>query len=440
MVSTALAIGTWRQVVDAAAREQRIADWRVAVTVLGSAVREQYVHQAHTYVEGGGGHLAHGGDTERLAEEALARVQGLPLAEPERAIVDGIARDQLLVVAFFREEVAPEALAGRLDRTRATELHATTEALTARVTDGVGRLLARLDALQAAERASASLATTRAWQATLGLTVGGIGLVLLVARGLARAVLAPAEALKVAARRLVAGERPPEELGEIALAMDELVRRLHEAEEKRVRSERLEALGEMSAAVAHELLNPLAVILGDLALRDDPSLGSVREEALHARRVVEGLLGFARPGAEAPVEVDLPALAQAAVDRLAMKADARGVALVIRALPGGVRPTASPSAVRQVLDNLVGNAVLASPAGVTVEVEAGARRVSVLDRGAGLPPEVRARLYEPFVTGREGGTGLGLAVCHRISRAVGATLVHADRDGGGTVASWSFDA
>ena len=62
--------------------------------------------------------------------------------------------------------------------------------------------------------------------------------------------------------------------------------------------------------------------------------------------------------------------------------------------------------------------------------------VRVHDRGPGLPEVVRRRLYEPFVTGRPDGTGLGLAVCQRVVRSLGGTLRHDDRPGGGATATW----
>ena len=62
--------------------------------------------------------------------------------------------------------------------------------------------------------------------------------------------------------------------------------------------------------------------------------------------------------------------------------------------------------------------------------------VSVLDRGPGLPATIRPRLYEPFSPGRADGTGLGLAVCQRIARAQGGSIIHEDRPEGGTIATW----
>jgi signal transduction histidine kinase len=191
----------------------------------------------------------------------------------------------------------------------------------------------------------------------------------------------------------------------------------------------------MSGAVAHELMNPLAVILGHEAMRS-PELAPIRAEAEHARRIVTGLLGFARPGEEPEETIDLQRAVADAATRIAPAADLRDVA--VQAIPGEPAGTvASPSAVRQVLDNLLRNAVEASPAGSTVEIAVrDGRAVEVRDRGPGIPPSIRDRLYQPFVTGRPEGTGLGLAVCQRIARAQGGALVHRDREGGGTIAIW----
>ncbi|MFZ5479282.1 MAG: sensor histidine kinase [Myxococcota bacterium] len=437
---TVLAVGSWREVLGAAEREQVLAEQRAAVAALGEAAREQYVHQAHTFIEGGAGHLAHHEETESAVREGLEAVGRVGVAEGALTILrEDIERFQ----HHFREHVVPEAHAGTLDRARAARLHAETEQLAVAIARRVGEIQAAIDVAQGEERARAATATARAWQATAALTFVGVALSVLVARRMVSAVLGPVEALRVAAHAVGRGEssaRAPvvgdDELVEVAHAFNAMVDSVGRAEERRVRSERLAALGEMSAAVAHELLNPLTVILGDPALRT-PELASARQEAEHARRIVEGMLGFARPGADPPTRVDLARAAQDAADRVALHADAREVRVDVRARP--VEVTASPSAVRQVLDNLLRNAVEASPDGGVVEVEVlPDPAVRVLDRGPGIPPHVRGRLYEPFATGRAGGTGLGLAVCHRIVRAQGGELTHRDREGGGTVATWEI--
>ncbi|MFZ5479516.1 MAG: ATP-binding protein [Myxococcota bacterium] len=440
-VGTGLAIASWREVIGAAEREQALADQRAEVMALGEAVREQYVHQAHTFIEGGAGHLAHHAEVEEAVRVRLEAVERLRIAEGP---LPDLRRDIEAFQGHFREQVVPVARAGALDRARAGELHGETEVLAVAIARRIDALQGAIDAAQAAERERAAETTARAWQATAALTLGGLALCVVVARRLAAAVLGPIEAIRAAAHAVGRGEssvRAPvtgdEELADVARAFNAMVESVRHAEERRVRSERLAALGEMGAAVAHELLNPLTVILGDPAVRA-PGLASVREEAEHARRIVQGMLGFARPGGEPPERIDLVRAAREAADRQAVFADGRDVRIEVRG-PGEMHVLVSPSAARQVLDNLVRNAVEASPDGGVVEVEViPDHAVRVLDRGPGLPERVRVRLYEPFATGRAGGTGLGLAVCQRIVRAQGGELAHRDREGGGTVATWEI--
>ena len=198
------------------------------------------------------------------------------------------------------------------------------------------------------------------------------------------------------------------------------------------------------------ILLPLSVLLADPAMQA-PELAASRAEAEHARRVVRGLLGFARPGEEPVSDVDVHALAVASGDRYTPLAEQRDVTIRVdlsvdlspAGTGAGLHIRAAASAVRQVLDNLVHNAVLASEPGASVDIVVRATPfacVEVRDRGPGLPAAVKARLYEPFVTGRADGTGLGLAVCQRIVRANGGVLEHLPRDGGGLIARWTLAA
>lgn len=424
-----------RRVARVVALEQQIAADRATVLALGEAVREQYVHQAHTFIEGGTGHLDHYAPAAAAAEAALARVEALGLDG-----TDALRAAYTRFAGNFRDGVIPVAARGDLDRPMAAGMHATAERL-ARETEGHARamldtLAARQDALQAEARA----ATGQAVLAVALFSVASVGVLVLVTRALANAVLGPLDHLAAAAERFGAGDAAARadlprdvELRAVAEAFNRMVERVTGAEERRVRTERLAALGEMSGAVAHELLNPLTTILGSTT---DPA---VRDEAAHARRVVEGLLGFARPGREPAGDVDVIAAVQDSADRSVMTADTRDVTLRVVAGPAP-RLHAPPSAVRQVLDNLVRNAIEAAPPGSEVEIAVLFDRVEVRDRGPGVPAALHPRLYEPFVTGRRDGTGLGLAVCQRIVTALGGALTHADRADGGTVATWRLHA
>lgn len=209
---------------------------------------------------------------------------------------------------------------------------------------------------------------------------------------------------------------------------------------KTLQSAKLATVGEMAAGIAHEVNNPLALIdaaamlaqdgldAGDLALVAE-ALPEIRRAVERAGRIVRGLRRFAResphdPGATTPVSSLLD-------DALAM-VEARmrnhGVRLV-RVGGEGVSVRGDPLELSQVLVNLALNAFQAVSEGGTVWVRtdtlAGERvRISVEDDGPGIPPDARARLFEPFYTTKEvgEGTGLGLSISRGIVQSVGGRL------------------
>lgn len=438
VAGTVLGFASWGEVRRAVTEEERLGGQREALMNLAAATREVYVHQAHTLIERGPGHLDHLVEDQVDVDGRLVAVGqlGLPAADVERiraAIADSNR--------WFAAEVVPKAKAGGIDQAEAVRLHGEAERLAGAIEARVMTLEAQLDAAQASERETIAGATQRAWVAVAVLTFGGMVVGITVASRLAKAILGPVEGLSRAAAAFSRGQLAPapegdDELGELGRGFNRMVADVRAAEKRQLGVERLAALGEMSGAVAHELMNPLAVILADPAMRA-PAVAASRAEAEHARRVVTGLLGFARPGEEAPEVVDLGDAARAAASRMLPTADLRDIHIEVHA-GRGLTTLASPSAVRQVFDNLVRNAIDASPRGGTIDVVVLAGPVvEVRDRGPGIPASVRGRLYEPFVTGKPDGTGLGLAVCQRIARAHGGELQHRDLDGGGTRAVWT---
>lgn len=440
VAGTVLGFASWGEVRRACAAEEGIATQRDALMDLSMASREVYVHEAHTLIERGPGHLDHLDEVVGEVDQRLTAVRssGLPAAMELDAIEGAIRRGN----DWFSSEVVPMARAGAIDQAEAVRLHAAAERHATEIEARIGAVSTKLDRAQADERDAITAATQRAWVAVATLTGGGLLIGVLVAARLATSILGPVRALVGAAAAFGEGREgapAPEghdELGDLGRGFNRMVAQVRDAERRRVEVERLAALGQMSGAVAHELMNPLAVILADPAMRD-PAVAASRAEAEHARRVVTGLLGFARPG-EGPAEaIDLGAAADAAAARLLPTADLRDIQITVDAAPGNTT-IASPSAVRQVLDNLLRNAIDASPQGGEIEIVVRAGPVvEVRDHGGGIPERVRARLYEPFVTGRPEGTGLGLAVCQRIARAHGGELHHHDRADGGTVAVWT---
>jgi signal transduction histidine kinase len=233
------------------------------------------------------------------------------------------------------------------------------------------------------------------------------------------------------------------ELDDIALGISALARRLDEARriQERMgrdlaRQERLAALGRVVAGVAHEVRNPLASI----KLRLDLAAGGgaalpveVRAAIDHASseitrldRLVADLLIVSGRALGERTALDLGRLVRARAEALAPWAALRRVTLSSR---GGGEAIADGDALARAVDNVLRNAVEASPDGATVEatVEADddAVRVRIADRGAGVPVGRAGEIFEPFFTTKPDGTGLGLAISRAIARAHGGDLTYA---------------
>jgi PAS domain S-box-containing protein len=195
-----------------------------------------------------------------------------------------------------------------------------------------------------------------------------------------------------------------------------------------VRRERLAALGELSAVVAHEVRNPLGAIFNSVAAIRRivgpaspavPLVDIVGEEADRLNRIVADLLTFARPPAPHPYAVPLSPLVEDAV-RGALAEAAGKVSVELELADDVPAVTVDERMMRQAFLNLAINAVQAMPQGgrlrASVRRAQGTPEVEVRfsDSGPGIAPEVRARIFEPFFTTKAKGTGLGLAVVKRI--------------------------
>jgi signal transduction histidine kinase len=219
---------------------------------------------------------------------------------------------------------------------------------------------------------------------------------------------------------------------------------LASAQERLVRSERLASVGRLSAGLAHEIGNPLAAILGfqELLLQGGLDAGDEREFLVRMKReterihgVLRQMLDFARPASSALARAPEPAGAVAealsdVLDLVRPQRSFRDVSLESELAPDLPRVSLSHPRLVQVLLNLLLNAGEVVPReGGRVLIrasEAGEQRVRVTveDNGPGIPAEIRAHLFEPFVTTKPvgQGTGLGLAVCRGLVEAAGGTL------------------
>ncbi|ABS28329.1 GAF domain-containing protein [Anaeromyxobacter sp. Fw109-5] len=220
---------------------------------------------------------------------------------------------------------------------------------------------------------------------------------------------------------------------------------LGRAQRQLIQQERLAALGELSAVVAHEVRNPLGVIfnsLGSLRRLLRPAgdakllLDIVGEEADRLNRIVGDLLDFARPSDPQLRPERLERVVEEAI-HTALAQNPQGVEVSRDVDPELPAVPIDARLVRQAVINVAVNAIQAMPRGgrltVRVRREDGTAALDVEDTGPGIPDEVKHRIFEPFFTTKASGTGLGLAVVKRIVDGHGGELVVHSRPGAGTL-------
>lgn len=257
-----------------------------------------------------------------------------------------------------------------------------------------------------------------------------------------------------------------EELGRIIMAYSELTERLQESHELlksqvvKLRNElseknrllerrnRLAALGEMAAGLAHEIRNPLGgiqlyagVLQKDLV--DRPKSQEVAAKISNGVKRVDALvtqvLQFTREIRGDPRPCDLADVISQAIEFAEPRAIAAGVTLTVDG-PLSLPARVDPMLLGQAILNLLLNAIEAQEAGGQIGIAyrgGGSERdirqftIEVTDTGPGIAPELLDRIFNPFFTTKDTGTGLGLAIVHRIIEAHDGTITAANRDGRG---------
>ncbi len=282
-------------------------------------------------------------------------------------------------------------------------------------------------------------------------SVGGLLAGWVIASAVRRSIQRTEERLRDTAEQLnravPPSDQPPAEirkddaLEQVAASVQAVLKRLEKSEHDALRAEQLASVGQMAAGIAHEVRNPLMAIkllvqaaaerAGGFPARD---LRVLEEEIRRLEVIVSGFLDFARPPRPQPRPVNIEEMLQQIIDNFRPRAEAQNVTLSVVSEPG-VIAVADPNQLRQVIYNLLFNALDVQPVGgfVRVIVENDSGRglvVTVEDGGPGIPPELGDRIFEPFVSTKETGVGLGLSVCKRIVESHGGTLTAENREHG----------
>jgi signal transduction histidine kinase len=295
------------------------------------------------------------------------------------------------------------------------------------------------DRVHASERTEGRTVLLTVVYSLLALAIGaGAALV-------SQRLLSPIQTLTEGVKAVAAGDltrqvalRSRDELGLLAREFNAMAASLGRQRDELRRAERLAAVGRISAQITHEIRNPLnAIGLNAELLAEELAGGETRPEARQLvaaisrevdrlNGVAEEYLAFARLPRPALGRHDLNEVVASLLDFLAPELQAAGVQVVRELAPGSLGIRGDEGQLRAVFMNLVRNSREAMPAGgrVTVRTRRAGEAVEaeVADTGGGIPAEVLTRIFEPFYSTKQRGTGLGLAFAQQVVKEHGGTI------------------
>ncbi len=228
--------------------------------------------------------------------------------------------------------------------------------------------------------------------------------------------------------------------------VEELQGELAEKNEELERKKQLAALGEMAAAVAHEIRNPLGGIglCAGLLRREisDERNGNLIEKIIagvsNLNRVIEGMLAFTRNIVPNMVRCGLEAVIGQVLASLEREIEIHDAEIIVTAPSEEVIVQADPLLLARAFANIIQNAIQAMEDGGRIDIRVversgGIVEVSFRDHGPGIEEGIAEMIFNPFFTGREEGTGLGLAIVHRIVEAHGGRIIAENASEGGAL-------
>ncbi|HJT89308.1 MAG TPA: ATP-binding protein, partial [Bryobacteraceae bacterium] len=296
------------------------------------------------------------------------------------------------------------------------------------LTDITGQPVGRLWILRSFEGARRRIAGlyTHIVAVWLAAVLAGFALTYFLARRIVEPVKQLDRAAAEVARQNYSIEvevRSEDEMGRLAHTFNKMCASIRQAREDLIQQERISTIGRLSASIVHDLRNPLAAIYGGAEMLVDRDLpaGHVKRLAANiyqaSRRIqdmLQELLNVSRGKSRAPELCRLREVASAACDAIAPIAEGQNVKLLLE-IPPEIELPLERGRMERAFLNVLSNAVDAMPDGGEVHISAaledGSAVVQVEDNGPGVSPEIRSRLFQPFVSaGKRSGLGLGLAL------------------------------
>lgn len=231
---------------------------------------------------------------------------------------------------------------------------------------------------------------------------------------------------------------------ELEKKIKEATDKLRLTQENMVRAETLAAVGTLSAGVSHEISTPLNTIIGFVQLTlseiDDASplkgdLKVIEQEAMRCKKIVQGLLNFARPQRHEERLSDINSLINETLSLIEYQPSMRKVNIKRQANKELAHVEADPLQLKQVFLNIILNAVQAMPEGGELKIATDNNdngiEVKISDTGTGIPEEGQQKIFQPFYTTKKDGTGLGLSISYGIIKEHGGEIFVESRAGMG---------
>ncbi len=452
-VLAALSLRSFQRLDEATNRVQALqAPLEAGLKMLGAAYK-LFVAQTTLWMADDFEQIDRFNETMReIEDEYISTLSAHIETEDERRWLDALRSSLQEYEDLFLGRLVPAAMNGDYDRVktahkRSVELLQTIEEINTRLSRSFQGLIY--------DAARVQLETTQEVRNQTGyFMVAAAVVALLTAWLLGMSIIRPINQLMEGTRRVSAGDLSQpvavtrsDEFGLLAQSFNDMTRRLREHQQELVQAGKLAAIGRIASGVAHEINNPIGVILGYTRVMastcKDPGLLSdvqtIEEEALQCKKIVEGLLTIARPIDTSGHVANIVPVLRDVITRVSLQRDDASIKTVFEAKHDPIPLDVDEARLRQIAMNITQNAFDAMPEGGVLTVQCDVSRsdpphvvIQFADTGEGIDPESMDRLFEPFFTSKPKGTGLGLAICHGIITAYTGTLTVHSEPGAGT--------